>query len=176
MPGFGEIPRGLEDLKAAVVTADTPGTNVDVPGARSLSWTVESDSDQLEGDNEVIAIARNPKTLTGSYEIGRMNLAGLAATTGGTAGTTGTTPNQIIALDENAATDVHYFQLTGQAPGADATDSAYRVTLKKLQVTGGPDESLTVNDWSTPTLDFEGIAISGALLTRQNYETEVAIS
>ena len=66
---YGEIPRGLEDLGGYVLSAsDVPGTKVDGPGARGLNWTIESDSDQLEGDNSIIAVVRNPKRLTGSVE------------------------------------------------------------------------------------------------------------
>lgn len=173
---FGEIPRGLEDLKVAVLTADTPGSSVDVPGARSLTWNVESDSDDLEGDNAVIATVRNPKSLTGSVEIGRINLAALAAMAGGTVGTSGTTPNVIQTLNESSASATVYFQATGQAPSQDSSGSAYRALLKKLLVTSGPNESMTVNEWSTPTLDFTGVAISGVLLTRSNYETSAALT
>lgn len=173
---FGEIPRGLEDLKVAVLSGDTPGSSVDVPGARSLSWNVESDSDELEGDNAVIATVRNPKSLTGSVEIGRINLAALAAMNGGSVGTSGSDPNQILTLSESSAPGTQYFQATGQAPSQDSSGSAYRALLKKLLITSGPDESMTVNEWSTPTLDFTGVAISNVLLTRSNYQTAVALS
>lgn len=172
---FGEIPRGLDDLGVYVLTADTPGAKIDVPGIRSLTFNVESDSDQLEGDNSVIAVVRNPKSLSGSVELGRINLAAMAAFVGGTAGTAGTTPNQIISLDEASAAPARYVQIIGQAYSQDSNGSAYRVVIKKGLIVGGPNETLSVNDWNTPTLDFEGVAISGVLLTRSNYETWVNI-
>jgi hypothetical protein len=173
---FGEIGRGAEDAKVAVLTGDTPGSNIDVPGIRSVSWNVESDSDEFEGDNSVIATVRNPKTLTGSIEVARMNLAAFAAMTGGTAATSGSTPNQIIALDESASAVTQYYQLIGQTYSQDTSGSGYRVTLNKLLTTSGPDESLTVNEWSSPTLDFTGVARGGNLLRRQNYETYTPIA
>ena len=177
MPNFGEIPRGLEDLKVYVLTADVPGTAIDVPGIRALSFNVESDSDELEGDNSVIAVARNPKRVTGSVELGKMNLAALGALTGNTQTTAGSTPNAILSLEEAASQSTQYVQIVGQAPSQDQTGSAYRVTIYKALITTGPDESLTVNEWSTPTLDFQGVAnASGKLLRRQNYETSVVIT
>lgn len=168
---YGQIPRGLDDLGVYVLTADTPGAKVDVPGVRSLSVSVESDSDQLEGDNSVIAIARNPKSLSGSIEIGMINLAALAALNGGTVVTTGTSGEHIMSLDESSAAPARYVQIVGQAGSLDENGSAYRITLLKCQVVSGPNETLTVNDWNTPTIDFEGVAIGGVLLTRENFET-----
>ncbi len=173
---YGEIPRGLQQFYVNVLTGDTPGSNVSVPGIRGLSFTIESDSDTLEGDNAVIATVRNPKSLTGSVELGRINLAALAAMVGGTPGSTGTTPNVILSLAESSAAGTQYFQAQGNTYSQDATGSGYRVILKKLLVTSGPDESLTVNEWNTPTLDFTGVAISDVLLTRYTYETYVALT
>jgi hypothetical protein len=173
---YSEIPRGLDQLFVNVLTGDTPGSNIAVPGIRGLNFTVESDSDTLEGDNSVIATVRNPKSLTGSVELGRILLAALAAMVGGTVGSTGVTPNVILTLDESSAAGTQYFQAQGNTHSQDSSGSGYRVTLKKLLVTSGPDESLTVNEWNTPTLDFTGVAIGGVLLTRSGYETYVALT
>lgn len=176
---YGEIPRGLADLQVAPLTGETPGTWVDVPGARTLSFNTESDSDELEGDNTVIAKVRNPKSLSGSIEIGKINLAALAVMLGGAVTTDGDTPNEITELDELDTTDVAYYAIAGQAPGVDAAGSAYRVLIHKALTTSGLDESMTVNDWNTPTLDFEALSVmkdgDKVLLTRQQYETAVAL-
>jgi hypothetical protein len=172
---YGEIPRGLEDMAGYVLTGDTPGAKVDGPGARGLNWTIESDSDQLEGDNSIIAVVRNPKRLTGSVELGRTNLAFFACVVGGTAATSGADPNTVITLDEGASAGSRYFQLKGNTYSLDASGSGYEATLKKLLVVAGPTEALTVNEWSTPTFDFEGTAVSGILLSRKNLQTYTAL-
>lgn len=165
-----EIARGLADLQVAPLTGagDTPGTWVDVPGARSLSFNVESDSDELEGDNEIIAKVRNPKSLTGSIEIGRINLAALAVMLGGQVETGGV--SGVTKLDELAGSDISFYAIAGQAPGVDVSGSAYRVVIPKALTTSGLDETMEVNAWNTPTLDFEGLAVDGVLLTREQYE------
>lgn len=174
----GEIPRGIDDMKINVLDgAGSPGSTVDVPGIRALNFNIESDSDELEGDNTTIAIARDSKRVTGSVELGKMNLAALGAFTGNSTSTSGTTPNQIIILEEASAAPTQYLQIRGQAPSRDATGSGYRVTIYKALVTSGPDESMTVKEWSTPTLDFEGSENASAkLLKRENYETETAMT
>lgn len=172
---YGEIARGLADLQVAPLTGDVPGTWVDVPGARSLSFNTESDSDELEGDNQIIAKVRNAPSLSGSIELGQINLAALAVLLGGTVETTGVTPNAISSLEQSSANVTAYFTVAGQAPGVDASGSAYRVTIKKAITTSGLDETMEVNSWNTPSLDFEGLAVGGVLLVREQYETEVPL-
>lgn len=172
---YGEIPRGLADLQVAPLTGNTPGTWVDIPGARTLSFNADADSDELEGDNAIIAKVMNPPSLSGSIEIGRLNPAAMAVLIGSTASTTGTTPNAVTTLDQKSDINVSYYQIAGQAPGVDAEDSAYRVIIMKALSTSGPDESLEVNSWNTPTIDFEGLDISGVLVRREFYEKSVAL-
>lgn len=173
---FAEIGWGLADLQVApLTTGDAPGTWVDAPGARSLSFNTSSDSDQLEGDNDIIAKVRKPKSLSGSIEIGQINLAAVAVLTGGSVTTAGTTPDQISTLKESAGSGVSFYALCGQAPGVDVEGSGYRVTILKALTTSGLDETLSVNAWNTPKLDFEGLPVGGFLLVREQYETLVAL-
>ena len=177
MPNYGEIPRGLDDLKVYVLdNAGSPGTAVDVPGVQSLDWSVESDSDELRGDNSAIALVRNAKTVSGTVRIAKINLTALAAMIGGTVTTGGTGATETQTLEETSAAPARYFQIVGQAGSQDANGSAYRVTIYKALVTSGPNETLEIDSWSTPELDFDAVANgSGNLLRRQNYATGVAI-
>jgi hypothetical protein len=43
---FGQGVRGINDLRVAPLTADTPGSNTDVAGVKAFSITVTSDSDE----------------------------------------------------------------------------------------------------------------------------------
>ena len=176
--GLAEIARGLGDLQVAPLTGanDTLGAWVDVPGSRSLAFNVESDMDELEGDNDIIAKVRQPKSLSGSIELGRINLAALAVMLGGQVETTGVTPNAVTKLAESAGSDVSYYRIAGQAPGVDVAGSAYRVTIQKALTTSGLDETMEVNSWNTPGLDFEGLAVGGILLVREQYETQTQIA
>lgn len=173
----GAAPRGLDDLKIVALDGndDPPivDTNlIDVPGIRALNFNVESNSDELEGDNSTIAIARDAKKVTGSVELGLMNLQALAKFQGGSVVTSGTTPDRIVYLEEDAQQVTQYLQIMGQSPDRRTSGAAYRVTIYKALVTSGPDESLTVNEWSTPTLDFEGTENpDGKLLRRTHFET-----
>lgn len=172
---FGEIPRGIEDMWIALVTGDTPGTWVDVPGIRSLEVSISTDSDRLEGDNRVIAVSPGTKELTGSIELGQINLAALAVMKGGTVATTGTTPNVVNSLEESDTVISRYFAIQAAAPSADASGSEYQIEIKKAAAVSGLDETLSVNEWNTPTIDFEGVGVSGVLLERRQYETAIGL-
>ena len=178
----GAIPRGIDDLQIVELDSDDlppeVDTNlIDVVGIRALNFNVESDSDELEGDNSVIAVTRDAKKVTGSVELGIMNFDALGTFQGATPVESGTTPNIIVYLEEDAQAPTQYIQIMGQAPDRRTSGAAYRVTIYKALVTSGPDESLTVNEWSTPTLDFEGSENpSGKLLRRTHYETSVDIT
>lgn len=178
MVTYGEIPRGLDDLKVYVLgIADAPGPAVDVPGAQALEWSVESDSDELRGDNQAIALVRNPKTVSGTIRIARINLVAIAAMVGGTVVVGGSGSTETQTLEESSAAPARYFQIIGQAASADTNGSAYRITIYKALVTGGPNESLTIDEWSTPEFEFQAIAnASGNLLQRKNYATAVAVA
>jgi len=174
---FGEVPKGLNDVKVNVLnTSDVAGTSVDVGGAQSLNFNIESDEQEVRGDDTVIAKVRGAKTVTGSLGIARIGLAALAAMVGGAVVPVGTTPNQTISLDEADAAISRYFQLQAQSNSYDASGSAYRVVLKKLNITSGPSETLDQDAFDSPTLDFSGVGIAGVLLTRTSYETKVALT
>lgn len=178
MPAFGEAPRGINDAKVYTVTgaANTVGSSVDLPGIRSVSFNTESDKDELEGDNKVIAIARGIKRFTGSIELGLINLAAMAVIQGGTVTAAGTTPNATASLDELDDLVSRYFQLAIDCPSMDVTGAGYQVTLKKLMAVSGLDETHTVNDWTTPTYDFSGVSISGIFAARKQFETDTALT
>lgn len=173
----GAIPRGLDYLGIVVLDSDDEPPIVDtnlieVPGPRALNFTIESNSDELEGGNATIAVARDAKKVTGSVELGIMNLQALAAFTGGTAVVSGSGSNHVTTLEESSASPTQYIQIAGQAPDRRTTSAAYRVVIYKALVTSGPDESLTTGAWDTPTLDFEATENpDGNLLKRQHFET-----
>jgi hypothetical protein len=171
---FGTIPYGVEDLRVSPVTgsANTVGTAVDVTGIRGFSFNVESDVSTLDGDNRRIAIARGAKSLTGDMELGQFILEALAVFSGGTITSGGTSGTLTKELSETDDTTARYFQAHMAAPSQDAGGSEYQAKLRKLMLTSGPDEGHVVNDWSNPTLSFEGLSVGGVLLTRYQYETE----
>lgn len=179
MANGGTISRGLADLKVYVLgPTGTPGTAVDVAGARVFEFNTESDSEEIEGDDQIMAIARNAKRGSGSIEVGRVSLAAYAAMLGGTVDTEGTTPDVIDTYEEPADNTVIYFQVKAQSKGYDKAGSAYRVTVPNALVTSGPSESMGVSAWNTPTIDIQFLprAADQVMVIREQYETLEALT
>jgi hypothetical protein len=174
---WGEIARGLGDLLVyPLASGDTAGAGIDITGIRTLEWSIESDSDELEGDNTVIAIARSPKKGSGTVELGKNHLAAYAVMFGGVAATVSGTGGAEIAMYEEPATSAAvYFAMIGQTPSMDSSGSAYRVTIYKA-LASTPSESLAQSEWNTPSIDFECIPnLTNKFIKREQFETEVPI-
>lgn len=178
MASYGEIPRGIEDFKVdALTAADVPsGVKTDMPGIQTVSFNITSDSDEVKGDDVILATVRSAKKLEGQIGIARINLNALAIICGGTV-TTGTpgTPTETQTLNETDAAPSLFFAGYALANSYDASGTAYFVTFKKLTVTSGPDESLAVDEFNSPTIDIEGTGVSGVILTRQLQKQKTAI-
>lgn len=177
MAGFGEQARGIEDMRVAPVTGanNTVGTWADVPGIRNFEPSVSQDGDPNEGDNRRLAYAPGIKEFSASVEVAIVNLASLAIMKGGTVETSGTTPNQISELEELDSLTINWFAVQVAAPSADVAGSEYQIEAKKMMVTGGLNESLNINEWNNPSLDFEGVAVDGVLFVRRQFETAVGL-
>ncbi len=178
MAGFGEGVRGIEDLKFRLLTGDTPGASTDVVGVKGLTVEVSSDSDEQSGDDAVLMIVQENKTLDITVTAAMANLAALGVATGYTPITSGTTPNQIITWKDPAASNTAYIEIAGQARGRDANNSALRMTVLKAQLVGGPNWDFAEGAWMEPELQFRGVGRGSPsyLYDLAAYETKVALT
>ena len=174
----GEGVRGINDLKIAVLTGDTPGVNTDVVGIKSFSIEVTSDSDEQRGDDAVLMVVQENKALDISFASAYANLAALAVVTATTLGTSGSGSTEIITFSDPASANTSYVQITGQAKGRDANGSALRATVLKAQLTGGPNLDFGEGAWLEPELTFTGVGRGSPsiLYTLASYATLAAIT
>lgn len=146
---------GLADLKFAPLTAEEPGTLVDVPGIRSLEVTITTDSDELRGDGKVISVTDKGQGAEWSAEEGGLSMQALEIITGKTATDTGTTPTATSRIDIHADDRRPYFFLTGQA--LDDAIGDVQVILWKAKATGNLTFNFADENYLTP--GFEGRAV-----------------
>lgn len=130
------LPFGLRDVKISPMPAgsETPGTAVDLPNARTFSFTETSDSEELRGDDGVVAVHDLGAGVDWELESGGVPLEAIAAMYGGEISSTGTTPDQVktyTKLDNDARP---YFQVEGQAISDSGGD--FHVVLFKAKATG----------------------------------------
>lgn len=174
---YAETGRGLNDVAIyPLIAADALGSKVDFPGAQALEFSTEADSDNVGGDDAILAVAYGAKSGSGSLSTARANLTALSAMIGGTVASVGTTPNIVQTLDEASAAPQGYFAVKGQTLGADTAGSAYEVTLWKCKA-GGISETMEYETWHIPQISFEFIENgTGKMITRKLQETRVALA
>jgi len=117
------IPFGLRDVKITPYdAAGTLGTAVDLPAGRTLSFAEAEDSEELRGDDRVVANHGNGPVVNWDLEGGGVSLEAMKVLTGGTITSSGTTPNVKKTLAK-LATDVRpYFKIEGQVIGDNGGD------------------------------------------------------
>jgi hypothetical protein len=158
MAGYGEIPFGCRDCKIFPLTTEpaTYGTGVDVPRIRQVTFNVVRDSEQLEGDDVVVAVQTFAKKLEGSIEAGGINLAVLAVLEGGTVATeTGMTPDRVQEYNVKGTDVEGYFGIIAQAIGNDDGDLWIRVY--KAKATSGPEINFENGAFALTTCDLEAV-------------------
>lgn len=130
------LPFGLRDVKISPLPAgsETPGAAVDFPNARTFSFSETSDSEELRGDDGVVAVHDLGSGVDWELEGGGYPFEAIAAMYGGTITSEGITPNQTKTYDK-ADNDVRpYFQVEGQAISDSGGD--FHVIVYKAKATG----------------------------------------
>lgn len=111
------LPYGLRDVKLTPLGADgaTPGTSVDLPVSRTLSFSETEDFEELRGDDTVAASHGSGPVVEWDLESGGISLEAYAVMAGGTVATTGVTPAQIKKYTKNIDDARPYFKIEGQS-------------------------------------------------------------
>ena len=132
LPAYA-LPFGLRDVKVAPMTGDaTYGALVDLPASRTLAFAETEESEELRGDDTVIARRGLGKTVTWSLEAGGISLDALKVMMGGTLTLTGTPPNEKDTFAMLGTDARPYFKIEGQIindNGGDIHCLIYRAKL-----------------------------------------------
>jgi len=117
MPLIDKVfPFGIRDVKLTPMNAsETLGTAVDLPAARTLSFSETVESEELRGDDIVQASHENGPVIEWDLEEGGISLAAYAVMAGGTVTSSGTTPNQVRTYSKLGTDARGYFKAEGQA-------------------------------------------------------------
>lgn len=129
------LPFGLRDVGIKVLNAsEVAGSLVDFPNARTFSFSETTDSEELRGDDGVVAVHDLGSGVDWELEGGGYSFEAVAAMYGGTVATSGVTPNQIKTLVKNDNDARPYFQVEGRAISDSGGD--FHITLWKCKATG----------------------------------------
>lgn len=133
------LPYGIRDIKLKPLPAPytTPGTSVDLPYARTRSFTEgEGDTQELRGDD--VVVASRGAGIEGEWELesGGMPVDAGAVINGGTVTETGTTPNQVKTYTKKTTHNKPYFKAFGQIiseSGGDVWGVLYKCRATEIE-------------------------------------------
>jgi hypothetical protein len=172
------LPYGLRDVKIKPMAAgsETPGTAVDLPNSRTLSFAESEDFEDLRGDDGLVATHGRGPTVNWSLEGGGVSLEAVKALFGGTITETGSTPNQ-VKKHTKLGTDVRpYCQIEGQAISDSGGD--FHVVIYKGRCTGELNGEMTDGSFWLTGASGQALprASDGKLYDLVQNETATAIS
>lgn len=173
---YGELPFGLNNAYIYPLSgSDVPGTGVPLPAGRTIEVSPKEDTNQLTGYNGVVASNVSKTSADVTVEHGGINLAVLAAITGGTIVTSGVTPNAKKTLDVGqAGLNRPYVMVVGQSLADDGGDILTKVWKVKFQI---PSGSFTESEYYVSSLKGEAVRnVNGKLLTFIQDETAASLS
>lgn len=131
------LPYGLRDIRLwplSGVSNETIGTAVDLPVARTLSFSEAEDFEELRGDDKIWATRGKGAQVEWDLEAGGISLDAWKVMVGGTIATSGTTPSQVKTLSKSATGGRPYFRMEGQMINDNSGDT--HCVLFKNKITG----------------------------------------
>jgi hypothetical protein len=129
------LPFGLRDVKLKALNAsEVAGSSVDLPNSRTFSFSETSDSEELRGDDGVVAVHDLGSGVEWELESGGVPLEAIVVMYGGTITNSGTTPNRVKTYDKTDIASRGYFEAEGQAISDSGGD--FHVKLYKCKATG----------------------------------------
>lgn len=148
MPQGTAYPFGMRDIKITPITnpgTEAYGTAVDLPAARTLSFTEAESYTELRGDDSRITSRGSGPNVSWELEAGGYSAAAVKAIYGQALTETGVTPNQISRLRRTALDSRPFFKAEGQAMSDSGGD--FHVVLYRCRATGDFEGNLSDGEW-----------------------------
>jgi hypothetical protein len=142
MPLGTSLPYGLRDVKVIPYSsAGVRGTPIDLPNARTFSFSESEEFEELRGDDKVVASRGQGATCDWELEGGGISLEAYAAINGGTVEVTGVTPAQVKTYVKKVTDAKPRFGIEGQALSESGGD--FHAILTNCKATDGVEGELS---------------------------------
>lgn len=165
MPLGTALPYGLRDVKLTPYTTDAGtalGTSVDLPNARTFSFSEAEEFTELRGDDKIVTTRGQGASVEWDLESGGLDFAALKIMAGGTIVETGLTPNQKKVFTKKATDSRPFFKVEGQVISDSGGD--VHCVLPRCRATGNIEGEFS--DGSFFLTSGSGVALP-SLLTGQ---------
>lgn len=141
---INRLPYGLRDIKVATLdNAGVKGTLVDLPNAQTLEFTETTESQELRGDDQIVATRVTVNGVEWSLEAGGISFEAMVIVAGGTVASTGVTPNVKKTWSRLGTDSYPDFYLEGQAmseSGGDHHTIIHRAKASQISGTHADQE------------------------------------
>lgn len=170
------LPFGLRDVKLKQMADDgTLGASIDLPVARTLSFSEAEDFEELRGDDGVAAIRGKGASVEWELESGGISFAAWKVFSGGTITASGVTPAAKKSFKKNIVDVRPYFQAEGQAISDSGGD--FHAVLFKCRASDSLEGDLGDGEFWLTTASGQAIPNEdGDLYEFTQNETAVAIA
>lgn len=129
------LPYGMREVYLYPFTGETPAaTGIKFPNARTLSFSEAEDTEELRGDDGVVAVHGSGPSVDWELEGGGINFEAVQAMYGGTVASTGVSPAAVKTYTKKETDQRGYFMMKGRAISDSGGD--FVVTLFKCKATG----------------------------------------
>jgi hypothetical protein len=174
------LPFGLRDVKLTPLGVDgaTPGTPVDLPAARTLSFSETEEFSELRGDDTVVASHGSGPVIEWELEAGGISLEAYVVMAGGAVVESGTTPAAVATYTKSITDARPYFKIEGKAINDNGGD--FHGIIYRAKADGSLEGELTDSEFWLTTASGKGygsneVADTGKVYSFVHNETAVDI-
>jgi hypothetical protein len=173
------LPYGLRDVKVTPLdSAGVKGTAVDLPNAQTLEFQEATETQELRGDDTVVAQRTTVSAVEWTLEAGGISFEAMVVMVGGTISSTGSTPNIVkswVRLGTDAYPDFH---IEGQAMSESGGDHHTIIHRAKATQFSGThqDQEFWISSAEGTGIATLTAADVGKVWTMKANETATAIS
>lgn len=131
------LPYGLRDVKITPYSDaanTTLGTPVDLPNARTFSFSEAEEFTELRGDDKVVTTRGQGASVEWDLEAGGLEFDALVVMAGGAVVESGVSPNVIVTYTKKVTDSRPFFKVEGQAISDSGGDM--HCVLDRCRVTG----------------------------------------
>lgn len=164
-------PFGMRDIKLTPITnasTETLGTAVDLPAARTLSFSEAESFTKLRGDDKTITTRGTGPEISWELEAGGYSYAAVKVLFGQDLTETGTTPAQIAKLRRLATHSRPFFKAEGQAMSDNGGD--VHAVLFRCRATGDFEVNFSDGEWFLTGASGEAFPSQNAATTDALYD------
>lgn len=156
---FGDVLFNVRNMKVAPLLASGAyGGAVVLDYGNTMSFAVESDTDELMSYGMAVERLSIPVRVTGTFQQGAYNAIALWILTGMVTTSSGTTPNQIADTEIlGGGSGLPYFGLIGDFAATNGASGL--VLLRKVQLDAIPEWKVEQNKFRLSEVSFTGMAI-----------------